>query len=283
MSSSLEIAVIGDTHGHFDASRDAAVLDRYPLRLCTGDLPANRGRDRFDEALRQARGLAELGAWTVLGNHDGPAVFTGRRFPRSYRRLEKALDGLHVGGRRVELPSLGLSLVGGRPLTCGAEDYRFRVPGREDWSLERWGEHLGELIAGAAHERVVVLAHDGPSGLGSRRHDIWGRDFGDEEGDWGDPDLRAALEHAAARGRRVTAVIAGHMHHRLVGGGRRARCTREEGTLFVNAAVVPRVRGERRAVTILRLGPEGASARLEWHGPGGAVEVEELGDEREEG
>jgi uncharacterized protein (TIGR04168 family) len=283
VSAALEIAVLGDTHGHFDEALDAALLERYPLRLCTGDLPANRGRDRFDDALRQARGLASLGVWTVLGNHDGPAVFTGRRFPRSYRRLEKALGGLHVGGRRVELPALGLSLVGGRPLSCGARDYRFPVPGREEWSLEQWGEHLGELIAGAAHERVVVLAHDGPSGLGSGRADIWGRDFGGEEGDWGDPDLRAALDHAAARGRRVTAVIAGHMHHRLQGGGRRARCTREDGTLVLNAAVVPRVRGEQRALTVVRLEERGASARIEWHGPGGAVEVEELGDERVRG
>ena len=280
MSSVLEIAVLGDLHGDFDEALDAPLLAPYRLRLCTGDLPPNRGRDRFDEAMRQARGLASLGAWTVLGNHDGPAVFTGRRHPRSYRRLEKALDGLHLGGKRVELPALGLSLVGGRPLTCGADDYRFPVPGLEDWSLERWGEHLGELIAGSAQPRVVVLAHEGPSGLGASRRDIWGRDFRKEEGDWGDPDLRAALDHAASRGRRPLAVIAGHMHHGLVGGGRRVRCVREDGTLFVNAAVVPRVLGERRAITVVRLEGEHASARLEWHGPEGLLESEPLEDER---
>ncbi len=273
MSAALEIAVLGDLHGQFDLERDGPLLECYPLRLCTGDLTPNGGRDRFEIALGIARDLGSLETWTVLGNHDGPTCFTSRRFPRSYRRLETALAGHHVGGRRVELPEWGLTLVGGRPLSMGGTDLRFDVPDREDWTLERWGEHLGAELLAAEQETVVLLAHGGPSGLGGARDDIYGCDFRPEAGDWGDPDLRAALEIAAAGGRRPAAVVAGHMHHGLRGGGERRCSQREDGVLHVNAAVMPRLRGDLRAITVLRLEDGRATARQEWHGPDGLVET----------
>lgn len=48
---------------------------------------------------------------------------------------------------------------------------------------------------------AVIVAHNGPSGLGGRAHDICGVDFREEQGDHGDPDLRAALDEAYALGR----------------------------------------------------------------------------------
>lgn len=274
--SAVEIAVVGDTHGHFAGETDGPLLAAFDLALCTGDLVPNGGRDRFEVGMRQARELGELGVWTVLGNHDGPTPFTSRRFPRSYRRLETALDGHHLGGRKVELPELGLTLVGGRPLSMGGPELRFEVPDFEDWDIDRWGRHVGELILSAEHETVVVLAHDGPTGLGGARDDIYGRDFHADGGDWGDPDLRAALEIAEAGGRKPAVVVAGHMHHALFGGGQRRRAVRSDGVLHVNAAVVPRVRGELRAVTVVRIENGRATARLDWHGPGGVEESEAL-------
>jgi uncharacterized protein (TIGR04168 family) len=223
-----------------------------------------------------ARELGRLETWTVLGNHDGPTCFTSRRFPRSYRRLETALAAHHLGGRRVELPALGLTLVGGRPLTMGGADLRFEVPDFEEWTLEDWGEHVGAQILAAEQDTVVVLAHGGPTGLGAGRDDIYGCDFREEAGDWGDPDLRLALDIAQAGGRRPAAVVAGHLHHSLRGGGERQRCVREEGTLHLNAAVMPRLRGDLRALTVLRIEDGHATARLEWHGPGGLAETEDL-------
>src|SRR5688572_14949320 len=109
---------------------DRAVLERHPLRLCTGDLTPNHGATRFDEALRIAAELRNCATYTILGNHDGPTAFTGRRFPRSYEQLVERLGPFDVGGRRVDLPELDVSLVGARPLSCGGpEEIRFHVPG----------------------------------------------------------------------------------------------------------------------------------------------------------
>ncbi len=276
MTDPVEIAVLGDLHGMFDAELDVPLLARHPVRLCTGDLTPNRGRDRFDEALRQARGLAQAGALVILGNHDGPTAFTGRAFPRSYHQLETILGDLHVGGRIAEFPDLGLSVVGARPLSSGGDDLRFAPPGREDWSIARWAEEITTLIATARGPRIVILAHAGASGLGATRDAIFGCDFRDEQGDWGDSDLRLALDRSVEAGRPVVAVIAGHMHDRLRGGGRRTLSLREGGVLHVNAAIVPRVGPRGRAMVVVRLEGMTATARVEWHAPDGSVAVEPL-------
>ncbi len=49
------------------------------------------------------------------------------------------------------------------------------------------------------------------------------------------------MAHAERVGKRVVAVIAGHMHHRLRGGGLRTWSEHRDGVLYVNAARVPRV------------------------------------------
>jgi len=286
MSDAIEIAILGDLHGDFDAALDARLLEPFALRLCTGDLTPNRGRDRFDVAVRVAEDLASLGVRVVLGNHDGPTAFTGRSFPKSYLRLDEVFGDLHVAGRCVDFEDLDVSLVGARPLTSGGLDYRFPVPGREDWSLERWGQEIHRLLKSARCSRVVVLAHCGPSGLGVTRAAPYGCDFRAEEGDWGDPDLRLALDAARGDGVQVAAVIAGHMHHELRGGGARVPCLREGDVLHVNAAVVPRVTPRGRALVVLRLEGRQASARVEWHSPTGVVAepwTERTSSAREEG
>ena len=110
-------------------------------------------------------------------------------------------------------------------------------------SLEASAARITQRIDESRGSRIVFLAHNGPSGLGARRSDIWGCDFKRGEGDFGDPDLRLAIDHARARGKHVLAVLAGHMHHTLRGGGgTRTWLARDEaGTLHVNAARVPRV------------------------------------------
>lgn len=260
----IEIAVLGDLHGDFDLAKDGPFLGRFPLRLCTGDLTPNAGRDRFDMALRQARDLAEAGVFTILGNHDGPTGFTGRTFPKSYVQLDEALGELHAAMRVIELPDLSLSLVGARPLTMGGDDRKFVPPGCEAWGLERWADELTELMMVARGERVVVLAHDGPKGLGAARDAMFGCDFRAEEGDWGDSDLAIALDRALDAGRPVVAVVAGHMHHALRGGGTRAWQAVRRGVLHVNAAIVPRVTERGRAFVVVTLDGHEASARIEW-------------------
>ena len=58
------------------------------------------------------------------------------------------------------------------------------------------------------------------------------------------PTLELALDKIIESGWRVPCVIAGHMHDRLLGrvGIKRSRFVRRGPTLFVNPAVVPRIR-----------------------------------------
>jgi uncharacterized protein (TIGR04168 family) len=119
----------------------------------------------------------------------------------------------------------------------------------------------------AQHRDLVILAHNGPLGLGGETHDIFGKDFGKPGGDWGDRDLALAIQRIEGFGLRVRAVIAGHMHHRLVHprGGERTRFVRREGTLFCNAAYVPRVRqgedGEELSYFLRTMAPECLASR----------------------
>jgi uncharacterized protein (TIGR04168 family) len=112
-------------------------------------------------------------------------------------------------------------------------------------SIEESCELLCSLVEQAPDEDLIILAHNGPTGLGTTAFDLWGRDFGGEQGDWGDHDLRVAIDHAQLSGKRVLAVEAGHMH-------RTPQHTRtgsliDSGVLYVNPARVPRVFDDGRA------------------------------------
>ena len=92
---------------------------------------------------------------------------------------------------------------------------------------------------------------------------MWGCDFRPGGGDWGDPDLEAAIDHALARGKRVLAVVAGHMHHRTKCGNERPWRLDRDGVIYVNAAKVPRIfaadsRVQRHHVA-LEIGAAGAA------------------------
>lgn len=125
-------------------------------------------------------------------------------------------------------------------------------------------ERLRALVDGASTEHLVFFAHSGPTGLGARREDLWGRDFDPAEGDWGDDDLRDAIDYANAHKRRTLAVVAGHMHWALRGGGQRRWQRQQDGILYVNVSRVPRifeVEGlARRSHIALTLSPDAATA-----------------------
>lgn len=70
---------------------------------------------------------------------------------------------------------------------------------------------------------------------------MWGCNFMPDGGDWGDPDLRMAINHARAKGKKVLAVIAGHMHLRTKQGVERPWHVEVDGTHYINAARVPRI------------------------------------------
>lgn len=66
---------------------------------------------------------------------------------------------------------------------------------------------------------LVLLAHNGPAGLGGAPHSICGCDWLATAGDHGDPDLQAVLVWLQAAGRQVALVLHGHMHHMIKGEG----------------------------------------------------------------
>lgn len=92
---------------------------------------------------------------------------------------------------------------------------------------------------------LVFLAHNGPRGLGSKVEDICGCDWVERGGDHGDPDFEEAIAAVKQEGIQVPLVVFGHMHQRLQCGHplKRTMLVVRDKTIYLNAAVVPRVRG----------------------------------------
>lgn len=256
----IRLAVVGDVHLAF-GPKDVEALNasRYDHVLFVGDL----GGYSFRGTLKVARYVAALTRPTLVlpGNHDAmtaqqmfaelvghePTIrlLSGGEEAR-IAELQKALGRAELTGYRVHPLDEDVSLIAGRPHSFGGPRLSFapyleRAFGVR--SLDASGAKLRDLVDAAPTRRLVLFAHNGPTGLGAARDDLWGADFKRGGGDFGDPDLEGAIEHARASGKEVLAVVAGHMHRSLRGGGppRRWKHRDERGTLFVNAARVPRV------------------------------------------
>lgn len=254
----MKLAVIGDVHHawsevdttYFNASDHDAVLfvgDIYNFSMQRG--------------LRAAAELASLEkpALLVPGNHDAvhPAQLAAEitRRPSLIRlasightqrvkELREAVGGVQVGGYSVHRLSDDLDVIAGRPHAMGGSTMSFAphlAEAYDVYTIEDSARRLKRCVDESDAQKVLFLAHNGPTGLGDKRGDLWGADFRREEGDFGDRDLREAIDHARTRGKQVLAVLAGHMHHRVRGGGKRRWCERRDGILYVNAARVPRI------------------------------------------
>jgi uncharacterized protein (TIGR04168 family) len=274
------IAVIGDVHSAWEFC-DVVYFNRspYELLLITGDLGGSRARD----GLRVARSMAHLQrrALVMPGNNDvdeygriaaeltyrqGQAELLEDMLPEGGlppvkpRTCGYSLHPVSVGGKAV-------TILAGRPFAWGGCELSFPEALERSFgvrSLDESVDRLCALVDQVQTDELVFFAHNGPSGLGAKREDPWGRDFDPAQGDWGDTDLRAAIDYAIEKKRKPSAVVAGHMHWSLRGGGDRRWQRQQDGILYVNAAKVPRVveQGERRLRhhIALTLGPEGASA-----------------------
>ena len=276
--------MIGDLHSAWELE-DLGYFNRsdYELILVTGDL----GRTRSQDGRRVARSLTHLLPQVLVmpGNNDVEEyphiraeltyrraradlladTFDAERAPPVSERARLCGYSLHP----VRLNGLEITIVAGRPFSMGGPLVTFpealeRL--HQVRSMAESSERLRALVDAVSTQHVVFLAHNGPTGLGARAEDIWGRDFDARAGDWGDPDLRDAVEHARARGLRVLAVIAGHMHWSLHDQPEVLRRwqLQDHGTLYVNAARVPRVfedagRTVRQHIR-LQLSAAGASA-----------------------
>ncbi len=290
-SAPISLACIGDVHGFWD-SADTDYFNRssYQGLLFTGDLP------RFTNAVPVARRLAHLTkpAWLIPGNHDGPSALQllaelkgwkslcdrgADTMPQRMQALDKALGAIQLGGYKLFDITPQLGLITARPHAMGPDRFYFRRYMTQAHAVRNDEDSTQKLkqLVDQAPQQLIFLAHNGPSGLGDRSTDIWGCDFSPEFGDFGDRDLRNAIDYAQAQGKQVVAVVAGHMHHRHKrGGGVREPAVRRDGVLYINAASVARIRGKgtRRHHVALELHGRKIEAYERWVDAQGLIVAE---------
>lgn len=277
----LRLAIVGDIHGQWSEAdrRDFEEL-AYDHVLVVGDLSGLRWKGTL--AVATAIGAMATPTLVFPGNHDASHPLQllaevsgypahGARFAATQgtrlQALRQALAPHDLVAYSRHALSEHVTLIAGRPHSMGGPELSFAAHLEATWNVASLGasvERLCALVDASETEDLVFLSHNGPSGLGDTRSDIWGCDFKREQGDWGDPDLRVAIEHARSSGRRVRAVVAGHMHRGIRGGGRRPSSVRREGTLYVNAAEVPRATSRGRHHVCLTVARDTVDATDRW-------------------
>ncbi len=231
----FRLAIAGDLHGSW-VSEDQELLRRLEPDgvLFVGDLG--------EGDLKTVKAINNLPYPTavILGNHD-------RGYDRTGDLLRTQLSLLgerHCGWRLTEWEKPNLALVGARPCSAGGgfhlSSEMERVYGQV--SLE---ESINRIVFAAktAPRQIplIILAHSGPTGLGSEASSPCGRDWKLPAIDWGDKDLALALDQIRKE-RLPDLVVFGHMHHALKKGkGYRSTFVQDcWGTRYLNAACVPR-------------------------------------------
>ncbi len=250
-AAAASFVVVGDIHANW-RQEDRLFLEKgdQDLALIVGDLG--------DEDVEMTRKIASLkcAKAVILGNHDAWRSFSEKMPTDNLRESLALLGDDHVAYGTRDLPEASLSLIGGRPFSWGGRDMRSPEVYEEFYGVTDIRQSAEKIVAAAMQakfEDLIILAHNGPSGLGAEPGDIYGKDFGrNPRGDFGDEDLAIALTEIARRGRRVIAVVAGHMHDRLKHprGQVRKRFVRQNGTAFINPAVVPRIRRTETGATV---------------------------------
>lgn len=261
---SSTLLVVGDVHNQWGDEDETAVEFVDPdMVIFVGDI----GNEDVD-LVRRIGSYSRCRKVVVLGNHDAWYSLTSRGKQRaikaalqscSLQRFSGNSDGVveslnalgdcHIGYSSMVAEDLGLVFAGARPFSKGgmqwgtvADFYKkyYNVDSMED-SMSKILESI--LDEKNAQHALVVVAHNGPTGLGSRQEDPCGVDFMDPADDFGDPDLEEALQVASSCGRPASLVLFGHMHHRLKKGGfRNMVSVDDDGTVYLNAAVVPRTK-----------------------------------------
>jgi len=238
---SIRLLVVGDLHGRFDEA-DRAFLEGEETSaiLFVGDLG--------DEDPGIAQRVAGLRGpkHVILGNHDAWESFRLDRPTSALRRTLEVLGPSHAAYDLRGIFGSDYDILGVRPFSWGGPKLRSPAVYEELYGLSSMEESASRIVEVGRRSRtgkLIVLAHNGPRGLGKETSDIFGKDFGRPGGDWGDEDLHSALRTLEHEGFEIPLVVAGHMHHRLhhPRGGLRRRCVRRGRTIFVNAARVPRI------------------------------------------
>lgn len=254
----IKIAVVGDVHDAWEmADHEALHHLGIDLVLLVGDFG--------NESVEVVRTIAalDLPKAAILGNHDAwySASDWGKsRCPYDRHledRVQQQLDLLgvhHVGYGKLELPQFDVTVVGSRPFSWGGETWK-----NAEFYQQRYGinsfqdsiELILQVVQAAESENIIFMGHNGPLGLGDRPEDPCGKDWPPLGGDYGDGDFATAIAQSRTLGKKIPLVVFGHMHHSLrhrKDQPRKALVTSPEGTVYLNAANVPRIiqrEGER--------------------------------------
>lgn len=252
-----KIAIIGDLHGRYNGL-DNDYLERSgcDLVLFVGDL----GSGTLKNGLEMIRIISRLRVPGLVmpGNNDSPhlaalhAELTFQTGKSELLRLmgtsqRKAVEPCGFTSHNLSTAFGGVTLIAARPCAMGGSECSFADQLSRNHNIANLDDSAGKLkslVDAAEHSDLIFLAHNGPFGLGESTGDPWARDFDvvnrpNAPKDWGDSDLRAAIEYAQQLGKRVIAVIAGHMHRSHK--NERPLLTQVHHTSYVNAAFVPRI------------------------------------------
>lgn len=247
---SLTIAVVGDVHDCWEADDGVALKHLgVDLVLLVGDFG--------NESVEVVRAIAALDIpkAAIFGNHDAwySATEWGRKkcpYDRQKEdRVQQQLDLLgaaHVGYSKLDLPNLGLTIVGGRPFSWGGSSWKNQQFYQERYGVGSFEESTAKIVAAAqtaTEDALIFIGHCGPTGLGDKAEDPCGKDWQPIGGDYGDPDLEQAIAQTRSS-KTIPLVTFGHMHHKLRHTKTQLRKmihTNPEGTVYLNAASVPRI------------------------------------------
>lgn len=290
IKSEITIAVVGDVHDLWEPE-DSQALQHLgvDLVLFVGDFG--------NESLAIVKEIAAvtLPKAAIMGNHD--AWYTASSWGRQKSpydhaqedRVQQQLDLLgeaHVGYGKLDFPQFALSVVGSRPFSWGGSVWRNSQFYRDRYKIKNFAESTQKIVNAAqdtAYDHLIFIAHNGPSGLGKQTESICGRDWKLEGGDYGDPDLTAAIAQTVELGKSVSLVTFGHMHHELKNPrGKRRQIVAVHGqTVYLNAACVPRIkpnsRGKDRSFSLIKL-DQGVvqTISLVWLDPDFAIQSDEV-------
>ncbi|ACK71431.1 metallophosphoesterase [Gloeothece citriformis PCC 7424] len=250
----IKIAVIGDIHDQWEEDDNLALQHLgVDLALFVGDF----GNESVEVVHRIS--TLPLPKAAIMGNHDAwyTASSWGRaKSPYNHHQEDWVQDQLdllgssHVGYGKLDLPQFNLSVVGSRPFSWGGQDWKNKEFLKERYGVSNFQESTAKILSQVqktAHNTLIFLGHNGPFGLGEEAEAICGRDWPPLGGDHGDPDFAEAIAQSRNLGKTISLVTFGHMHHRLRHTETRLRTvvkTDQQGTVYLNAARVPRIKEE---------------------------------------
>ncbi|MEO1464990.1 MAG: TIGR04168 family protein [Cyanobacteria bacterium J06633_1] len=286
----ITVAIVGDVHNQWSATDNLALEHlNVDLALFVGDFG--------NEAVEVVRQIASVSVpkAVIMGNHDAwySASSWGRqKAPYNHDQEDRVqqqlnlLSETHVGFSKLDFPQLDLAVVGSRPFSWGGATWRNSEFYRDRYNIKNFAESTAQIVnsaQAAAYDNLIFIAHNGPTGLGNSTESICGRDWKEEGGDYGDPDLTEAIAQVKKSGKSIPLVTFGHMHHELKipRGKRRKIIEVRHETVYLNAACVPRViestAGEKRSFSLATL-QDGVvqTISLVWLDDNFAVESEEI-------